>query len=330
LYQKQHASNVDPRSGLAVQHLAATLLLLPLAVHEGFRNDASAAFFGTLGWVIGVNSLAGFALLFVLLRRGAVNQVATLFFLMPPVTALIDYLVLGDALTVYKVAGLALATLGVYLATRPHSETPVRARARAKARSRPALPSDTGGGTNQHLRLTDGREVRIRPIGPTDLDALKRFFLALSPATRRLRFHASVKEVPEPLLREFTQPDQRQHVGLIAEAQAGALEEAPQLVAEARFVRSPGSDGAEFALVVADGWRRVGLGSSLMRALLDHAGVSGVQRLCGDALADNEATRRFLRSLGAWRSGTVERHETIRLCLDTAVQRAPEATSASR
>jgi acetyltransferase len=189
---------------------------------------------------------------------------------------------------------------------------------------------DTGGGAGKRLRLRDGREVRIRPIGPPDLDALKRFFLALSPTTRRLRFHASIRELPEPLLRELTEPDQRQHVGLIAEAQAGASEQAAQLVAEARFVRSPGTDGAEFALVVADGWRRVGLGSSLMRALLDHAGLRGVQRLCGDALADNEATRRFLRSLGAWRSGSVEGDETIRLCLDTALQRTPEPTRASR
>ena len=119
LYQKRHASAVDPRSGLALQHLAAAVLLLPLAVHEGFRFDASAAFFGTLAWVIGVNSLSAFALLFVLLRRGAVNQVATLFFLMPPVTAMIDYFVLGDALTAYKIAGLGLAALGVWLATRP-------------------------------------------------------------------------------------------------------------------------------------------------------------------------------------------------------------------
>jgi drug/metabolite transporter (DMT)-like permease len=51
LYQKRHASNVDPRSGLAVQHLAATLLMLPFAAYEGFRADTSAAFFGTLGWV---------------------------------------------------------------------------------------------------------------------------------------------------------------------------------------------------------------------------------------------------------------------------------------
>ena len=118
LYQKRHGSDVDPRSALALQHLAAALLLLPFAVHEGFRSDLSAAFFGTLGWAIGVNSLGAFALFFVLLRRGAVNQVATLFFLMPPVTAMIDYFVLGDALTLYKVAGLAFAALGVWLATR--------------------------------------------------------------------------------------------------------------------------------------------------------------------------------------------------------------------
>ena len=128
LYQKRHASNVDPRSGLAVQHFAATALLLPFAVLEGFRADGSADFFASLGWVIGVNSLTAFALFFVLLRRGAVNQVATLFFLMPPVTAVLDYLVLGDRLSVYKVAGLALAALGVYLATRPQRD-PARAHA---------------------------------------------------------------------------------------------------------------------------------------------------------------------------------------------------------
>ena len=81
--------------------------------------DGSAAVFASLGWMICVNSLAAFGLFFVLLQRGAVNQVATLFFLMPPVTAVIDFLVLGDTLTPYKLTGLAFAALGVYLATRP-------------------------------------------------------------------------------------------------------------------------------------------------------------------------------------------------------------------
>jgi drug/metabolite transporter (DMT)-like permease len=77
---------------------------------------------------------------FVLLRRGAVSQVASLFFLMPPVTAVIDYLVLGDALTPYKVAGLALAASGVYLATRPQPAVGVRPAVRVR-RAGGAMPA---------------------------------------------------------------------------------------------------------------------------------------------------------------------------------------------
>jgi drug/metabolite transporter (DMT)-like permease/RimJ/RimL family protein N-acetyltransferase len=328
LYQKHHASNVDPRSGLALQHLTATALLLPFAVHEGFRVDASAAFLGSLAWVIGINSLTGFALFFVLLRRGAVNQVAALFFLMPPATAVIDYLVLADALTAYQLAGLALAALGVYLATRPRRES-----AATPAPAAPRRPFGLLHGTRTaatRMRLRDGREVLIRPIGPADLDALKRFFVALSPATSRLRFHASIKEVPERLLRELTKPDQRQHVGFIAEADGRAADETPRLVAEARFVRCPDSDAAEFAVVVADDWRRVGLGSSLTQTLLHHARLTGVRRLCGDALADNEAFQRFMRSLGASRPGRLERGGTVRQCLNTEPEELASAISGGR
>jgi len=121
LYQKRLGSGVDLRSALAVQHLVAAALLLPLAALEGWRVDVSPALLGSLGWMITINSLAAFALFFVLIKRGAVNEVATLFFLMPPVTALLDYLVLGDPLSVLKLAGIAVAAAGVYLATRPGS-----------------------------------------------------------------------------------------------------------------------------------------------------------------------------------------------------------------
>jgi drug/metabolite transporter (DMT)-like permease/GNAT superfamily N-acetyltransferase len=321
LYQKRHASNVDPRGGLAVQHLAATLLLLPFAAHEGFRADMSAAFFGSLGWVIGVNSLTTFALLFVLLRRGLVTQVATLFFLMPSATALIDYLVLGDALTAYKVAGMALAALGVYLATRPRTESGARL-----ATPRSAVLRHDLRAARRRARLKDGRRVLIRPIRPADLDALKRFFAALSPAISRLRFLGTIKEVPERLLHEFTRPDQRQHFGIVAEADGRSPEGGPLLVAEARYIRYPGSDAAEFALVVADGWRHVGLGSLLMQTLLRQARLAGVQRLCGDAFTDNEAIRRLVCAHGA---GPLDRREstaTVRLCVGTR-QRSAAADS---
>jgi drug/metabolite transporter (DMT)-like permease len=144
VYQKRFASDVDMRSGLALQHLVAAALLLPFATYEGFRFDRSEASIASLGWVIGINSMAAFGLFFVLLRRGAVNQVAALFFLMPPVTALIDYVVLGDKLTLLKVAGIAAAALGVYLATRsrasavPHSDPSVSVPRPVAHRSCPA------------------------------------------------------------------------------------------------------------------------------------------------------------------------------------------------
>jgi hypothetical protein len=69
----------------------------------------------------------------VLLRRGAVSRVSTLFFLMPPVTAVLDYWVLGDALTAFKVAGLAIAAAGVWLATRTPRTMPVAHAAHAPA-----------------------------------------------------------------------------------------------------------------------------------------------------------------------------------------------------
>jgi drug/metabolite transporter (DMT)-like permease len=118
LYQKRLGSEVDLRSGLALQHAVATLLLLPLALAEGWRWDGSWTLDATMAWLIVVNSLGGFALFYLLIRRGAVSRVAALFFLMPPVTALMDYVVLGDPFSLTKVAGIVLAAFGVYLATR--------------------------------------------------------------------------------------------------------------------------------------------------------------------------------------------------------------------
>lgn len=119
LYQKRFATAIDMRVGLTIQHAAAVLVLLPFAFGENFRQDATLAYFGSLGWLIAVNSVGGFALLFVLLRRGEASRVAQLFFLIPPVTAVLGLLFLGENFSVLKLLGFALAALGVYLGTRP-------------------------------------------------------------------------------------------------------------------------------------------------------------------------------------------------------------------
>ena len=139
LYQKRHASALDLRGGLAIQHLTAAALLAPFALGEGFRVEVTAPLVASLGWMITVNSLLAFALFFALLRRGAVHRVTTLFFLMPPVAALMDYLVLGDGLSIQQLAGLAVAAAGVYLVTHVAAAAAAPARAPISER-RAAIP----------------------------------------------------------------------------------------------------------------------------------------------------------------------------------------------
>jgi drug/metabolite transporter (DMT)-like permease len=102
-----------------IQNLVATLLLAPFALlHEHFRFDSSAAFTGSLLWMIFLNSGASFALFFMLLRRGLATRVSTLFYLVTPITAIMGWLLMHEPMSAIKVTGFALAAGGVYLATR--------------------------------------------------------------------------------------------------------------------------------------------------------------------------------------------------------------------
>jgi drug/metabolite transporter (DMT)-like permease len=120
LYQKQFVLAIDLRISLFVQNLVATIVLLPLAIGlEDLHQDGSAEFWGSLGWLVLVNSIGTYSLLFVLLRRGAATQVAALFYLIPPVTAVMAHFALHEQLTRLELAGFAVAAVGVYLGTRP-------------------------------------------------------------------------------------------------------------------------------------------------------------------------------------------------------------------
>lgn len=132
LYQKRHASLIDLRAGLALQHLSAFLLLLPATLLlEGLHLPLTADFHLPLAWLVLVNSLGGFGLLFVLIRRGAATHVASLFFLMPPVTAAMGWVWLGEHFTWLKAGGFVVTAYGVWLATR----TPGREQRNAAAPS---------------------------------------------------------------------------------------------------------------------------------------------------------------------------------------------------
>ena len=76
----------------------------------------------TVGYQVIVNSLIGLALLALLVRRAGSGAAASLFFLSPPVTAVLAWLLLGETLGLREIAGLVVAVVGVAAATRTRKE----------------------------------------------------------------------------------------------------------------------------------------------------------------------------------------------------------------
>jgi GNAT superfamily N-acetyltransferase len=125
--------------------------------------------------------------------------------------------------------------------------------------------------------------------------ALQAFVRALSPASRRLRFHMALNELTESALRALTRVDQRAHVAFVLTTTEPGAE---RIVGEARYVVSSDQETAEFAIAVAEGFRGFGLAERLMRALIGAARAAGLRWLIGEVLARNARMLAFARRCG--------------------------------
>ncbi len=118
LYQKRFCANVPLRSGAAIQLGVSALACLAVAFPaEGFAVEWSTVLVGALLWLAGPLSLGALTLLWLLVRRGAASKVSSLFYLTPPITALMGWLFFGDRLGVVALIGMAVVVAGVALAT---------------------------------------------------------------------------------------------------------------------------------------------------------------------------------------------------------------------
>ncbi len=117
LYQKRFCPHFDLRSGALIQFLPTALVTAVVAWHtESMRIVWSAEFVFALGWLVLVLSVGAISLLNMLIRSGSAVNIASLFYLTPPSTAIIAWLVFGETLTGLALAGMVLAVSGVYLA----------------------------------------------------------------------------------------------------------------------------------------------------------------------------------------------------------------------
>lgn len=84
-----------------------------------------------MAWLVFVLSLGAIFLLMILIREGEVARVASLFYLVPAVTALMAWFLFDETLTPVQLVGMAITTFGVALATRRSVRQPAAATARA-------------------------------------------------------------------------------------------------------------------------------------------------------------------------------------------------------
>ena len=118
LYQKRFVKPCDVRTANTIQLGAALAVSLPLALLEPGHFDLHPALFGAMAWSVLVLTLGGSSLLYLLIQRGAAMQVTSLMYLVPPCTALLAWLLFGEALSALVLAGLALTAAGVWLVVR--------------------------------------------------------------------------------------------------------------------------------------------------------------------------------------------------------------------
>lgn len=120
ILQKTRATDHPMRTSTLVQFLAALAVLAPLSFAFETREVTwSGELIFTMAWLVLVMSLGALSLLLFLIRRGAASNVASLFFLVPPTTALMAWGIFGEVLGPVEIAGVGLAASGVLMVNRP-------------------------------------------------------------------------------------------------------------------------------------------------------------------------------------------------------------------
>jgi len=141
--------------------------------------------------------------------------------------------------------------------------------------------------------------VLIRPIRPEDREREVEFIRNLSPQTRHFRFLGAVKEVSPALLDALMQADYSHRMAFVALVhQDGKLVE----VGVSRYAASEEKGHCECAVTVADAWQHKGLGSALMRHLIDTARQNGFTQMYSVDTAANTQLQALAHELGFQRT----------------------------
>jgi GNAT superfamily N-acetyltransferase len=138
-------------------------------------------------------------------------------------------------------------------------------------------------------------QVAVRPIMPCDAELLQEFVSNLSGTSRYSRFFQHLKCLSPTMLERFTCIDYSTQMALVA---TRCIRGKMGVIGETRYCGTGDGVTAEIAVVVADAWRRRGVGAGLLRILERIAAANGIARLTGEAFAGNDEFRSFAQACG--------------------------------
>lgn len=115
LYQKKYCSNMNLYSGGAIQTLSSTILVIPFLFFENSYINFNVDFFIALIYMsVGV-SIAALSLLYIMIKKGEISKVSSIFYLVPVSATIISYFLLDEKLELSVIIGIFAVMIGIVL-----------------------------------------------------------------------------------------------------------------------------------------------------------------------------------------------------------------------
>jgi acetyltransferase len=138
-------------------------------------------------------------------------------------------------------------------------------------------------------KMKDGAPVTIRPIRPEDEPLMVEFHRTLSEESVYMRYFHMIalgQRVAHERLTRICFNDYDREIALVAEHKVGKTGE-HKILGVGRLSEEPGTDTAQFAILISDSYQRRGLGTELLRRLVQVGREEKLKRITAEILPEN-------------------------------------------
>ncbi|MDT8317911.1 MAG: bifunctional acetate--CoA ligase family protein/GNAT family N-acetyltransferase [bacterium] len=144
-------------------------------------------------------------------------------------------------------------------------------------------------------KMSDGREVLLRPIRPEDEPLEKEMLSTLSEEALRYRFFQVIRKISHEMLTRFCNIDYDREIAIVAELKE---EGERKIVGIGRLIIEPDFKKGEYAVVVHDNYQRRGLGNKLVDMLIGFGQEKGLNIIYGQVLTENKGMLKICERMG--------------------------------